>query len=257
MAIFSLANPADPVRLKVWDQNDFDAGIYGWPHSVYAKGTTAYLFNNAGIFNEGGVYQVNFNGATGVIENWKKIWYDDERGDVYNDRVRHNPELYFDCDNGDPLPLKPYTHSGWLTEDGGYILVADEHPEGSYNCQDNFTPCLRIFDVNDFYVPQSPDYELKHPVNAFDIVWNTETEQDDYLIGATAINQVLSTPCPIGECNFNSEIGFWPEPNFMAMGIHDPFVKGRLAFIAWYERGIQVLDLKDINSQNHPIYQAG
>ncbi|HBZ00871.1 MAG TPA: hypothetical protein DEO84_06060 [candidate division Zixibacteria bacterium] len=260
VAIFSLENPEDPVRLIVWNQSDFDTGIYGWPHSVYALGTTAYLFNSAGGNYQGGVYKVEFNGITGEIQSWKKIWYDGERGDI-SDTLTDRNNRYYNCNAypDPPLPKKPFTHSGWPTADGNYLLVADEHPTGRHVCQDNFAPCLRIFSVNDFYIPQNPDTMTVHPVNAFDIIWNPVNGLDQYIIGPSNIDLIPSTTCPTGDCLWPVDDDTFPvpEPNYMAMGIHDPFVKGKLAFIAWYERGIQVIDLKDIGAYGNPIYQAG
>jgi len=238
VAVLSLANPAAPVVLDVWDISDFDPA-FTWPHAAYVRGTTAYIFNF-----KGGVYQVEFNGGTGQIISWKKIWYDTERGDVQNSQ----PHGFYACDPN--RPKLPWTHSGWLTEDGAYILIADEHPGDVGVCQDNMTPCLRIFDVDKFYVPQNPDNAVVPLANAFDILWNSTTGVDEYFIGPGNIDaQGANTPCPMGDCLYPAAI-----PNYFSMGIHNPAVRGRLAFIAWYARGLQVLDITDISDIKHAGY---
>jgi len=245
VAILSLQNPQSPTFLRTWARADFDAA-FGWPHAVYAQGTTAYVFDFGG-----GTYQVDFNPQTGAVEHWEKIWYNPERGDVKNE-FPHVPP-YFRCDPTNPK--RPFSHSGWLTQDGQYIIVADEHATGTADCQPTWAPCLRIFNLDQFYEPQNPDTRVISLANAFDIIWNGAAGADQYVIGPEAIDFATepygdATPCPFGGC-------LGPPPNYFDMGMHQPLIKGRLAFLSWYARGLQVLDLSQINTTGNPIFHAG
>ena len=234
-------SPRDPSLIAKWDASDFDIGTYTWPHDFYAQGDTVFNFAYGS-----GVYRIEFDGGDGSIDNWKKIWYDPIRGDVANEE----PFGTFDCDadTGGVLtkPKKPQTHSGWLTEDGQYIVVADEGGAGvEEDCKAAYAPCIRIFDVDDFYVPANPDTTRDSLVNAFDIIWDDAESADQYIFGAEAIDEKTEltdrTPC------------HWdPNPcSYMELGIHNPVIKGRLLFNAWYRRGLHILDITDIETMNH------
>jgi hypothetical protein len=245
VAILSLQDLTSPSVLAIWGDNASEPDFV-WPHAVYARGTTAYIFD----YSEG-TYKVDFDGETGDILYWEKIWYDTQRGNVRN-TPEGDPHGNYDCGPGEPK--RAWSHSGWLTEDGNYVVVADEFPGGWEDCQPKYTPCLRIFNLDQFYEPQDPDEEVISLANAFDIIWNGTAGPDQYVIGPAAIDQATeqygdATPCPIGDCLYPG-----PDPEYFHMGIHNPVVKGRLAFLAWYARGLQVLDISNIADIRHAGY---
>ncbi len=249
VAVLDISNPASPSLLTIWDQTDFDS-TFIYPHDIHVRDTTAFVFcfgEEPGWFYGGGIFKVEFSRSTAEVQSWKKIWYDSFRGDVRN----LDPWGTFDCGEQGTIAKTPSTHSGWLTDDGQYLVVADETGYLGL-CPDvraEIAQCLRIFDVDDFYLPGSPDTVA--PVNAFDIIWDETAGEDLYIIGASAIdNQAPSeTPCPGEDC-----VGGSPPPSFTSLGVHNPHVKGNLLFNAWYARGLQILDITDINNIQHAGY---
>ncbi len=237
------ATPDNPSLLTTWTSSDFDTGVYTWPHDFYAQGDTAFIF----AFKSG-VYRVEFDGSDGDINSWTKIWYDRVRGDVVNS----NPFGTFDC-NDETLDRGPTSHSGWLTDDGRYLVVGDEGGnEGSIDCNKRIAPCLRVFDVDDFWDVSDPSRDTTISLaNAFDIIWDDAESADEYIFGAVAIDEATDpddiTPCPFGTGN----CGDLGELSYMGLGVHNPLIKGRLVFNAWYSRGLQILDITDIDTMKH------
>jgi len=232
VAILDIAtNPEAPILKKLWRKSTFGSEFK--PHSVFCRGDTIYIFSwRDGIYK--GIF--SFSTPLDSIALQGKVSYDPYRDDL-NDEDPYD-SIAVDCIDPDTFlvrPKFPLSHSGWMSPDGNYLFACDEAENACAAWGRLMGGFLRVFDDGSFDF----DFASEPIVNAFDVIWDYNSDQDEVFIGIDAIADQGETHCPA----VFSDTCFTHSNDAEPLGIHDAIVRGNLLFSSWHYRGIRVTDI--------------